>query len=97
VEAFGNVAIEAMATGVPVIAYNRGGPAEIVVDGENGLLIPADNIDALVEAVGRVGQIDRRACRRSVDERHSTTAFSLRIERWLRAVVEMRSLRSTMR
>jgi UDP-glucose:tetrahydrobiopterin glucosyltransferase len=97
VEAFGNVAIEAMATGVPVIAYNRGGPAEIVVDGENGLLIPADDIDALVEAAGRVGQIDRRACRRSVDERHSTTAFSLRIERWLRAVVEMRTIRSTVR
>jgi UDP-glucose:tetrahydrobiopterin glucosyltransferase len=31
-EAFGNVAIEALACGVPIIAYRRGGPAEIVRD-----------------------------------------------------------------
>jgi len=31
-EAFRNVAIEALACGVPVIAYRRGGPAEIVQD-----------------------------------------------------------------
>ena len=36
VEAFGNVAIEALACGVPVIAYRRGGPAEIVREGETG-------------------------------------------------------------
>jgi UDP-glucose:tetrahydrobiopterin glucosyltransferase len=88
VEAFGNVAIEAMATGVPVIAYDRGGPAEIVVDGENGVLVPADDIDGLVAVVGRVRFIDRVACRRSVEERHSTTAFAVRIERWLQTVVD---------
>ncbi len=88
VEAFGNVAIEAMATGVPVIAYDRGGPAEIVVDGENGLLVPVDDIVGLADAVGRVGHVDRAACRRSVQERHSTTAFAARIERWLCNVVD---------
>lgn len=35
-EAFGNVAIEALACGVPVIAYARGGPAEIIKDGKTG-------------------------------------------------------------
>jgi len=37
-EAFGNVAIEALACGVPVIAYRRGGPAEIVQDRLTGLV-----------------------------------------------------------
>ncbi|HBY77839.1 MAG TPA: UDP-glucose--tetrahydrobiopterin glucosyltransferase, partial [Cyanobacteria bacterium UBA11148] len=32
VEAFGNVAIEALACGVPVIAYRRGGLVEIIED-----------------------------------------------------------------
>ena len=39
IEAFGNVAIEALACGVPIIAYRRGGPAEIVRDGETGFLV----------------------------------------------------------
>jgi glycosyltransferase involved in cell wall biosynthesis len=47
VEAFGNVAVEAMACGVPVIAYRRGGPAEIVVDGETGFLVEPGDVAAL--------------------------------------------------
>ncbi len=87
VEAFGNVAIEAMATGVPVIAYDRGGPAEIVVDGVTGFVVPADDIDALVAAVGRIGTIDRSACRRRVEQEYSTEAFAGRIEEWLDSVL----------
>jgi UDP-glucose:tetrahydrobiopterin glucosyltransferase len=87
VEAFGNVAIEAMATGVPVITYDRGGPAEIVVDGETGFVVPADDIDALVAAVAQIGTIDRRACRRRVEQEYSTEAFAVRIEEWLNSVL----------
>ena len=32
-EAFGNVVVEAMACGVPVVAYQRGGPAELIEEG----------------------------------------------------------------
>ncbi len=95
VEAFGNVAVEAMATGVPVIAYERGGPAEIVIDGTNGLLVPPDDVAALVDAVGRIGGIDRAACRRSVEERHSIESFAERIERWLRVVADQRGPEGT--
>jgi UDP-glucose:tetrahydrobiopterin glucosyltransferase len=87
VEAFGNVAIEAMATGVPVITYDRGGPAEIVVDAETGFVVPADDVDALVAAVGRIGTIDRLACRRRVEQEYSTGALAVRIEAWLHEVL----------
>ena len=40
-EAFGRIAIEAMAMGVPVVATETGGPAEIVRPGVDGLLLPA--------------------------------------------------------
>ena len=83
VEAFGNVAIEAMACGVPVIAYRRGGPAEIVVDGETGFLVEPDDVDAVVRAVARVDEIDRVMCRQRVEERWSTTALAERVDAWL--------------
>lgn len=86
VEAFGNVAIEAMACGVPVIAYRRGGPAEIVDDGETGFLVEPDDIDALVAAVGRIDEIDRIICRQRVEERWSTDALAARIDAWLDGV-----------
>ena len=83
VEAFGNVAIEALACGVPVLAYNRGGPAEIVVDGESGLLVEPDDVRALAEAVDRLETIDRAACRARISAQYSTTAFARRVEEWL--------------
>lgn len=50
-ESFSLTAIEAMAAGKPVIATRCGGPEEIVVDGETGLLIPKDNPRAMADAV----------------------------------------------
>jgi len=82
VEAFGNVAIEAMACGVPVIAYRRGGPAEIVTDGETGFLVEPDDVDGLVAAVRRLGQIDRIVCRQRVEENYSTDALAARVDAW---------------
>jgi glycosyltransferase involved in cell wall biosynthesis len=53
-EPFGRVLIEAMAASVPVIATNLGGPAEIVVDGETGLLVSAGDVTTLVQAIQRL-------------------------------------------
>lgn len=49
-EAFGVVLIEAMATGLPVIATRSGGP-DTIVNRENGLLIEKDNVDELADAM----------------------------------------------
>ena len=88
VEAFGNVAIEAMATGVPVISYRRGGPAEIIEDGETGFLVEPDDVDGLIAAVGRIDELDRVECRQRVEEQYSIAALAARVEAWLDAVIE---------
>lgn len=82
-EPFGLVMIEAMACGTPVIAYNRGSVSEIVRDGLTGFIVdPVDEdrpgkggwiiqkqgIEGLVEAVKRIDEIDRKACRKHVED-----------------------------
>lgn len=82
-EAFGNVVVEAMACGVPVAAYARGGPAELVREGLNGALAPADDLAALEQAVKRALAVSRTRCREWFEQHHSIAAFSLKIETWL--------------
>jgi glycosyltransferase involved in cell wall biosynthesis len=48
------VAMEAMAMGKPIIASDTGGLADIVVDGETGLLVPAGDAGALQRAMRRL-------------------------------------------
>lgn len=74
-EPFGLVACEAQATGTPVVGYARGGLVEVVADGETGWLVAEDDVAAAVAAVGRVAEIDRRACRRRAETRFSMDAM----------------------
>lgn len=48
-EPLGRVVIEAMALEKPVIAYNNGGPAEIIIDQQTGFLVEAGDLGALAE------------------------------------------------
>ncbi len=82
VEAFGNVAIEALACGVPVIAYRRGGPAEIVQDGKTGWLVEPDRVDGLVAAIAQLDRIDRATCRAQAAAEYSLEAMGDRVEAW---------------
>jgi UDP-glucose:tetrahydrobiopterin glucosyltransferase len=82
VEAFGNVAIEALACGVPVIAYRRGGTAEIVEDGKTGFLVEPDSIDGLVTAIDRLDRIDRANCRHVAVTVFSQSAWGDLVENW---------------
>ncbi|HUR39423.1 MAG TPA: glycosyltransferase family 4 protein, partial [Planctomycetota bacterium] len=49
-----NALLEAMAAGKPVVAARTGGIPEVVVDGETGLLVPRENLDALRAALLRL-------------------------------------------
>jgi glycosyltransferase involved in cell wall biosynthesis len=65
-ERFGLVMAESMAAGVPVIAMDLGSCREVIADKETGYLV--NNVDEAVEAVGKIDQIDRKKCRRRVEE-----------------------------
>ncbi|MBE9167993.1 glycosyltransferase family 4 protein [Pleurocapsales cyanobacterium LEGE 06147] len=91
VEAFGNVAIEALACGVPVIAYRRGGPAEIVRDGETGFLVEPNSVTALVEAIKRIDEINRDSCRQQAETEYSLEALGDRFESWFMDIMRSRN------
>jgi glycosyltransferase involved in cell wall biosynthesis len=53
-EGFPLVALEAMRAGLPIIASSVGGLPEIVEDGETGILIPPNDVSALVNSIRRL-------------------------------------------
>jgi glycosyltransferase involved in cell wall biosynthesis len=68
-EPFGLVMAEALSCGTPVIASPNGAAQEIVEPGISGFL--HSDVDGLVEAVGRIGDIDRADCRAAAERRFS--------------------------
>ena len=68
-EPFGLVMIEALASGTPVLAFKEGAAPEIVDHGVTGFLC-VDEED-MVAQLGRIDEIDRKACRASVEESFS--------------------------
>jgi glycosyltransferase involved in cell wall biosynthesis len=54
VESFGRAALDGMAAGIPVVAAAVGGLAEIIEDGENGLLVPDRTPASLAAAAARI-------------------------------------------
>jgi glycosyltransferase involved in cell wall biosynthesis len=69
-EPFGMVMLEALACGTPVLAFPEGAAPEVIEHGVTGFLVPDE--DAMVAAVGRLGEIDRKACRGAVEGYFST-------------------------
>jgi glycosyltransferase involved in cell wall biosynthesis len=85
-EGLPHVALEAMATGIPVILSSKGGNREVVADGVNGLLVPIDNQEKLKEAILRVLQ-DRELAgefvERSREKVARTFAWDVMVDRTL--------------
>jgi hypothetical protein len=74
-EPFGIVLIEAMALGKPVIAGSGGGPAEIITDGEDGLLVPYGDVGSLAHAILRYLDDDAFAARLGAAARIRAAVF----------------------
>jgi glycosyltransferase involved in cell wall biosynthesis len=72
-EPFGLVMIEAMACGCPVIAFRMGSVAEIIEDGVTGFVV--DTEEEAIEALQKVGSIDRKLVRQRFEERFTSTTM----------------------
>lgn len=84
-EPFGLTMAESMATGTPVIAPRLGSVPEVVVDGKTGFV--CDSLLQMIQAVERVGEIDRRACREHVEANFSPRAIAEGYERIYETVI----------
>ncbi|MFA5976137.1 MAG: glycosyltransferase [Elusimicrobiota bacterium] len=73
-EAFTVMMIEALACGCPVIGFNRYCLPELVKEGVNGFLAQDEN--DMAGKVRRLGEIDRRNCRRDFEERFSSKVMA---------------------
>jgi glycosyltransferase involved in cell wall biosynthesis len=87
-EPFGMVQAEALACGTPVLAMRRGSVPEVLRHGVTALV--GDSVDELVELAPRLGEIDRRTCRREADKRFSSAAMASGYERVYETVIAER-------
>jgi phosphatidyl-myo-inositol dimannoside synthase len=89
VEGWGNVFIEALACGRPIVVGDSGGAKETVVDGETGLLVDGRQTGQVADAVAelladptrarRMGQ----AGRARVERNHAWPAIAAKLAGWL--------------
>jgi glycosyltransferase involved in cell wall biosynthesis len=81
-DTFGNVVLEAQASGIPVVVTDSGGPCENILPEETGLVVEAHNADSLLYAIRwfiRSRQTMKRmgeAARRYMEERSFESAFN---------------------
>lgn len=91
-EAQGVVTIEAQSCGVPVVAFDCGGVASTIVDGETGFLCPEGNVDYMTEKVMKlINDSDLRnkmgiAARKFVEKKFSKSVIK---EKWRRIYSEV--------
>lgn len=84
-EPFGLVAIESLACGTPVVAFNRGAMSEIL-NCQTGVIVPPNDTDAMAEGIEQAKRLSRYSCRKLVLERFS---LETTIERYLQAFEEI--------
>ena len=88
-EPFGLVMIEALACGLPVVAFAGGSVCEVVDDGVTGFVV--NSVDQAIRAVERIGRIDRRACRAAFERRFTVRRMASQYVRIYRHVADKRS------
>lgn len=82
IEAFGIVVLEAWRSGAALVATTRGGPADIVTDGVDGILVDPEDVDALAAALARVAGDPALRQRLASAGRERVTSFT-----WQRTAV----------
>ncbi len=92
-EGMPNAMLEAMATGLPVIATRIAGNEELVVDGQTGILVPAEDVGALQEALrelladgekrARMGQAARERVERHYGWQRTAAQYQTALEKAL--------------
>jgi glycosyltransferase involved in cell wall biosynthesis len=92
-ERFGLVLAEANAAGVPVIAMDLGSCREVIKDGQTGFLV--NNVDEAARAMKRLGDIDRIACRRRVQECFSIETMVEAYERVYSTIFDLEAARKS--
>lgn len=73
-EPFGIVMAEALACGVPVIAFRRGSVPEVVKEGETGFIV--EDVPSMAAAINKVALLDRRRMRADAKDRFSVHAIA---------------------
>jgi glycosyltransferase involved in cell wall biosynthesis len=85
-EPFGLVMAEGLASATPVLAFPNGAAPEIIEHGRTGFLC-RDEAE-MVQAIGKVGQIDRHECRSTAERRFSLQRMARDHERFYRRVLQ---------
>lgn len=90
-EGLAQVQLEALATGLPVISTYESGAEEVVVPGENGLLVRAGDESGLTRALQLLvgDRALRLEMRRAAEKSRSTLSWRLYGDRWERLLLEM--------
>lgn len=85
-EPFGLVVIEAMACGVPVIAYKEGSLPELIENGKNGFLV--SSIEEACQALKKINQISREECREYVKKNFNLKRMVNRYEKLYKKILK---------
>jgi glycosyltransferase involved in cell wall biosynthesis len=91
-DSFGRVVVEALATGLPVLVSEHVGAKEVITEDETGWVVPAEDVDALVDCMRRCIECPRQiqamqeACIETAQD-YSWAAYRERVEDIIRDIV----------
>jgi len=92
-ERFGLVMAEAMAAGVPVIAMDSGSCREVIEDKQTGFLV--NNVTQAVKAVEKIKTIERRKCRKRVEENFTIDKMASAYEKVYERIFRLEAQKKT--
>ncbi len=87
-EPFGNVPVESMSCGTPVITFNRAAMSESVKDGLSGFVVEDGAIDAMIDAIKNINKIDRIKVRKWAEDNFSLDKCISQYEKMYKKIVK---------